>query len=281
MTSDTKAEERERCGECQECGLPLPPSGPLDDRGAAPYCWRDQPGNGIPARSACQARTVDRLRASLVRLNRLRAYLQSMADNESRKPGGYDVGAAFHHAAKLLGDELSHQQAPASAGVSVPAQSPVATPVTESTLAELERLYGQSTPGDWKLWGRDVESDQVGDSDHDKAVPVARFHARRTFDAELTCVMRRNLPALIAAARAVTPPEPPTTGPGDEELLPCDICGAMGVGEECSECDAARALIRRIHNMLIDNFDLRVVAHALRERFTAGRAFERKNRGAR
>jgi hypothetical protein len=74
-------------------------------------------------------------------------------------------------------------------------------------LEPLRELFEKSTPGEWKVWGNEVESDLAGDSDHGKAVPVARFYAPRTWNAQLTCALRNALPELLKLLPAA--PKPP------------------------------------------------------------------------
>lgn len=78
----------------------------------------------------------------------------------------------------------------------------------EEVLARLKDLSKKRTPGDWKLWGMSVFSDQDGSGDVDHAQIVASTYLRdengapRTFDADLICTLVYNMPWLLEAAEA-------------------------------------------------------------------------------
>jgi len=65
--------------------------------------------------------------------------------------------------------------------------------------AEILRLLPGATPPPWKLWANSVLYDQLGNSNVDDATPVADFHARRTFDADLVCLLRNNVAEIVDA----------------------------------------------------------------------------------
>lgn len=70
-------------------------------------------------------------------------------------------------------------------------------------VAALRALHGKTTPGVWKLWGMTVMADQDGTSNFDTAASVAQTYFRdehdkpRTWDAEFTARMHRELPDLL------------------------------------------------------------------------------------
>ena len=76
-------------------------------------------------------------------------------------------------------------------------------------LAQIQARVDKTTPGVWKIWGMQVMADQKGTSVVDDAVPVAQTYLSndsgkpRTFDAQFIAQAHQDVPALVAAVRAV------------------------------------------------------------------------------
>lgn len=75
--------------------------------------------------------------------------------------------------------------------------------MNESDLKELQRIFPNTTPGKWKLWATQIMADQDGTSNVDTAKHVADFSAPRTWDADMCCILQRNMPGLLADAQAL------------------------------------------------------------------------------
>ena len=76
-------------------------------------------------------------------------------------------------------------------------------------LDEIEARHAKTTPGVWKIWGMSVMADQVGSGRVNDAVDVAltvmknEHGSPRTFDAQFISTAHQDVPALVAALRAV------------------------------------------------------------------------------
>lgn len=78
----------------------------------------------------------------------------------------------------------------------------------DERLAEITARVEGATAGPWKTWGMSVMADPVGNSNLDDALPIAstadtRFRKPRTFNADFIAHARQDVPALVAALRAV------------------------------------------------------------------------------